>query len=313
MTLTDDIARDLARRIAAQQQAAAGTEAAAPQRLTLAALAKEYGVSATPIRHALARLFDSGVVKRLPNGQLVPSKRSRAAGSSPSGSSARARRTAAAIPSQSPPAATAPSPSLTETVEREVLHKSLRGELGFLREEAFAERLAVGRTRLRGILHELAGKGVIEHVERCGFRARPFQQHDMLAFLEVRATLEVQALDLAKHQLDDRDLVAFLRGNDQDAIAANAIDNGLHDYFVKKANNHYLAAFFASHGRYYARLFDFATIDAGRLTEMAGQHTEILEHARARRFARARTALRHHIQSQAPVLSAAIAQLKSDH
>ena len=202
---------------------------------------------------------------------------------------------------------------MTETVEREVLHKSLRGELGFLREEAFAERLAVGRTRLRGILHELAGKGVIEHVERCGFRARPFQQHDMLAFLEVRATLEVQALDLAKHQLDDRYLVAFLRGNDQDAIAANAIDNGLHDYFVKKANNHYLAAFFASHGRYYARLFDFATIDAGRLTEMAGQHTEILEHARARRFARARTALRHNIQSQAPVLSAAIAQLKSDH
>ena len=57
MTLTDDIARDLARRIAAQQQAAAGTGGAAPQRLTLAALAKEYGVSATPFRHALALLL----------------------------------------------------------------------------------------------------------------------------------------------------------------------------------------------------------------------------------------------------------------
>jgi DNA-binding GntR family transcriptional regulator len=160
-------------------------------------------------------------------------------------------------------------------------------------------------------LHELAGACVIEHVERRGFRARPFHRDDMLAFLDVRAALEVQALDLAKAQLTNADLARFLQGNDAAAIARRSIDNGLHAYFVLKSNNHYLSAFFASHGRYYARLFDFATVDSNRLAEMAGQHTEILKHAMARRWARARTVLRHHIHSQAPVLGAVMDQLEA--
>ena len=64
MTLTDDITRDLTQRLRAQRQM--------PEQLTLAALANEYGVSATPIRQALARLMDSGLVERLANGRLSP-------------------------------------------------------------------------------------------------------------------------------------------------------------------------------------------------------------------------------------------------
>jgi DNA-binding GntR family transcriptional regulator len=135
----------------------------------------------------------------------------------------------------------------------------------------------------------------------------------MLAFLDVRATLEVQALDLAKAQINDTDIAQFLIGNNSEAVTSGAINNDLHAYFVEKANNHYLAAFFASHGRYYSRLFDFAAVDANRLEEMAGQHSEILCHTRAKHWARARTTLRHHIHSQAPVLSAAIEQLTSHH
>lgn len=284
MTLTDDITYDLARRIRTQQ--------VKPRQLTLVALASEYGVSATPVRQAIQRLIADGLVDRLPNGRLAPVHRRRKTARRPR-SSARAAH------------------HLPELVEGEILRRSMRGEHEFLREEAFAELLGVGRTRLRTVLHALAGAGVVEHVERRGWRARPFQRKDMLAYLDVRATLEVQALDLARTRLIDADLEGFLRGNDPDAIARRVIDNGLHAYFVEKSDNQYLAAFFASHGRYYARLFDFAAVDAGRLEEMAGQHTEILMHVCKRRWARARQALRNHIHSQAPVLTAAIERLNS--
>lgn len=287
MTLVDDITNDLDRRLRQRR--------ASPEQLTLAALASEYGVSATPVRQALARLEEQGLLERHDNGTMRPS-------GAPPARTARRRRSQRSSNETS---------QLTDAVEREVLRRSMRGDHEFLREEAFAERLGVGRTQLRRVLHALAGAGVVEHVERRGWRARPFHHDDMLAFLDVRATLESQALDLARPHLESEAIERFLSGNDGDAIAAGAIDNALHAYFVERAGNHYLTAFFASHGRYYARLFDFAAVDADRLEEMAGQHTDILHHVRSKHWARARTALQHHIHSQAPVLGAAIDRLTS--
>lgn len=273
-------------------------------RLTIDALAREYGVSPTPVRRAIDALVTDGVLERLANGRLaVAAVEELAAGAA--NRPGRRRRAAA---SRAPD----PADALSDQVEREVLMLSLRGEHGFLREQAFAERLGVGRTRLRRALHELAGAGLVEHVERCGWRARPVRQSDVRAFLDVRATLEAQALDLARPHLDDSDLQRFADGNDMAAVRRRKLDNGLHAYFVARSQNQYIAAFFQSHGRFYMRLFDHATVDRGRTAEMAGQHREILAHARARRWAKARRALQHHIHSQAPVLGAVLARLETD-
>lgn len=286
MTLALDIERDLAERIRRRS--------ALPDRLTVRALAAHYGVSATPVRRAIEGLEREGWLERLGNGRLVARRRAGATGRS--GRCRRGARDGAEVP-------------LEERVEREVLLMSLRGEAGFLREDPLAERMGVGRTRLRQVLHELAGAGFLDHVVRRGWRARPFDRGDMLAFLDVRVTLEQQALDLARPTLEVAALERFAAGNDRAAVAARQLDNGLHAYFVECSGNHYIRAFFSTHGRYYSRLFDHAAVDADALGEMAAQHVEILEHAGARRWARARRALAHHICSQAPVLGAVIDRL----
>ncbi|MAG92646.1 MAG: transcriptional regulator, partial [Planctomycetaceae bacterium] len=77
--------------------------------------------------------------------------------------------------------------------------------------------------------------------------------------------------------------------------------NQLHRYFIDRSENRYIKEFFASHGGYYTALFDYAALGASVVKEMAEQHREVLSHALARRWAKARKALAHHIRSQQPV------------
>ena len=95
----------------------------------------------------------------------------------------------------------------------EVIRKSLRGEGDYLREEATAERFGVGRTAIRQAFSQLAGRGLIVHVPRCGWRVRAFDEADMAAYLEVREVLENKALALARPHLVDVDLRRMLAGN----------------------------------------------------------------------------------------------------
>ena len=53
----------------------------------------------------------------------------------------------------------------------EVIRKSLKGEGDYLREEATSHRFGVGRTAIRQAFLQLAGRGLIVHVPRCGWRA----------------------------------------------------------------------------------------------------------------------------------------------
>lgn len=263
-----------------------------PERLTLAAIASMYDVSLTPVRVALQGLITRDVVRKHDNGRLeigTVRKRKRTA-----------KNTVAT-----------PLPDWDERVARELVLLSLAEDSGeFVREEAMAEQLGIGRSMLRGTFQRLAGGGLVEHVPRRGWRVPRFDHDEMDAYLDIRETLEVKALDLARPHLDPGELDRMIAGNEQGAIDHGAIDNRLHAYFIKQSGNRYIDAFFASNGRYYNALFDYAALGAQVVAEMAGQHVEILQHARVRRWAKARVALAHHIQSQRPVMEAMIASVK---
>jgi DNA-binding GntR family transcriptional regulator len=276
-TLTDYIRQDLRARL--------GNSRERPEDLTLAALSERYQVSLTPVRRAVRDLIAEEFLSRQANGRLAVN---------PDRADASGKRI-------QPPQPPASLNDLTGALTSEVICMSLRGQEVFLREEATAARFGVGRTVLRQVFHRLAGKGLIEHRPRRGWVVRRFDPADMEAYLEVRVSLELKALQQARRHLVRADLQAMLRGNAPGG-KKQRLDNRLHRYLIEKSGNPYIRDFFDRHGLYFTTLFDYAAPEARVVAAMARQHRGILRALLAGDWVRARQTLAHHIRSQRPVL-----------
>jgi DNA-binding GntR family transcriptional regulator len=280
-TISQYIERDLAGRI--------GTNQDLPAQLTLHSLSRHYGVSPTPVREAIRRLLADGVLVRQGNGRLDVNRAGRGFGGGVCHGDAG---------EQKPPRRAL---DLASDLEAEVIRKSLRGEGDYLREEATAERFGVGRTAIRQAFLQLAGRGLIVHVPRCGWRVRTFDEADMAAYLEVREVLENKALSLARPHLIDTDLRRMLAGN-ASRKGGPRLDNSLHRYLVEKSGNDYLRDFFNRHGAYYTSLLDFAAPETHVVAAMARQHRKILRALLAQDWPQARRELARHIRAQRPIV-----------
>lgn len=272
MSLADHIAADLRRQLAGHADALD---------LRIEALAASYQVSTQPVRRALARLAQEGLLKQAPSGGFNPAP------------GRRRRKLPAAVPLD---------PS-TEDVHRQLsrlaVQLSLRGEETFLREESTAAQLGVSRGQAREALQRLHGEGIVEHVPRRGWRVRAFSREDMADFLEVREVLEVRALSLAWAKLDRADLERFLQGN---SPRASKPDNGLHDYWIERSGNRYIQRFFAQHAPFFTTLFDWEDYDRAAAEQSCQQHRAILRAILANDREAAFAALVTHIHENHPVL-----------
>lgn len=256
-----------------------------PARLTLSALADHYGVSFTPVREAVDELVERGFLVRASSGRL------RVSGYTP------------ALGDDEPVEAPPQPVNWDDVLTRFALIESLRGEPVPLREEAISQQFGIGRTVLRQVFNRLAGAGLIDYLPRRGWRARPFREQDLHAYLDVRATLELKALELAWPHLDDAELTAMLQGNlPAEGAGGPRLDNRLHQYFIRLADNRYISDFFAQYGSYYRTLFDYATLGTDVTPAMADQHCDILRRALARDLQGAQAALERHIRDQEPVV-----------
>jgi DNA-binding GntR family transcriptional regulator len=260
-----------------------------PKALTLQALSHHYRVSLTPVREAVRELIACGILIKGPNGRLHANL---------DGQEGLAEKVSGATAGTPLPIR---SIELEEALAQDILLKSLRGDGRYLREEATAASFGVGRTAIRQVFNRLAGRGLIEHVPRCGWRVRPFDEDDLRSYLVVRETLELKALDLARPRLDEADLRRMLEGNAPDGEASR-LDNDLHAYLISKSGNVYIREFFDRNGAYYGCLFDFAAPETSVVETMAAQHREVLLALIARDWPRARRALAHHIQAQEPIV-----------
>lgn len=269
-----------------------------PEKLTLGGIASSYGVSATPVRRAVDALIAKKLVQKLHNGRLEARP--------PRGPGSRSKSTESKVQ-----ASLLSKEALESKVTEELVRLGLSSAGEFIREEPMAERLGVGRTRIRETLGRLAGGGLLQHVPRRGWQVPAFRMSDMDAYIDVRETLEVKALDLARPRIARAEIERMLDGNRPKAARTSRIDNDLHGYFIACAQNRYIESFFESNGRFYRALFDYATLSSHAVATMADQHVEILENVQARRWARARAALANHIRAQKPVMETMIAAHQS--
>jgi DNA-binding GntR family transcriptional regulator len=280
-TISQYIERDLAARV--------GTDQVLPAPLTLHSLSRHYGVSSTPVREAIRHLLAQGVLVRQSNGRLDLNRKRRI--------TARVQRSRDRA-NHGPPRRAL---DLESDLAAEVIHKSLSGAGDYLREEATAERFGVGRTAIRQAFLQLAGRGLIVHVPRCGWRVRTFDEADMAAYLEFREVLEIKALSLARPRLIEADLRRMLAGNSS-RKGAPRLDNSLHRYLVENSGNGYIREFFDRHGAYYTSLLDFAAPETHVVAAMARQHRKILRALIAQDWPCARRELTRHIRAQRPIV-----------
>jgi DNA-binding GntR family transcriptional regulator len=280
MSLADYIRDDLRRRIRSGEDLS--------QKLSLAELARHYGVSFTPLRSALGALIGEGYVLKLPNRRLQPN----------------GRRVGTGVASESVPIP--PTPSDWDSVLlKEVTVASLSRRAAYLREESLARKLGVGRSIVRQALSRFAGAGLIEHVPRRGWLIHPLSEEDMAAYLVVRETLELKALELARHRLGKADIESLIRSNGRPGPRSpTQLDNRLHEYVIEKSGNTYIRRFFQQYvARFYTELFYHAAPKTEVVGQMVVQHRRILQAFLDHDWARARKQLSQHIRAQGPILS----------
>lgn len=278
-TIADFITDDLRSRIA--------SGAPLPGNLTLAALSQHYQVSTTPVRLAVGRLLDQQYLERQTGNRLRVNP---------------LRVPDSPAPNLEPDHAPTPPPNIDDweaALTEEIIRKSLRRESDYLREEATSARLGLGRTVVRGLFSRLAGKGLLEHLPRRGWRIRPIDVSDLDAYLQVREALELKALDLALDRLDPDDLNRMLLGN---LRASGSLNNEIHQYLIDRSHNPYIRDFFQLHGLSYRLLLEFAAPETRNVESMARQHRAILRALLDRDWPRARRALARHIRAQRPLV-----------
>lgn len=284
MKLSDHIYADLG--------ASISSDGEPPCELTLAAIANHYGASFGPVRTAVALLIADKRLEREKNGRLrLPTNGT--------------RRDVSDVE------LTKKSINKRDQIQADIIKRSLCGETGFLREEWASDYYGIGRTALRPILSHLAGIGLLIKEPRRGWMIHEFDRGDLCSFIEVRELLELRALHLARTSLDNRILGGFLERNEMAVTHGDLeLDNGLHDYWITLSSNRFIKSFFERDAIYYRTIFDFATPESHQVSEMAGQHCEILQALIRKRWSAANKALSNHIRSQQPIVRALIAKMR---
>jgi DNA-binding GntR family transcriptional regulator len=276
MNLTEKIEKDIISHLAAGKK---------PCQMTVASLASHYEVSSTPIRIAISTLIDSGIIVKLPNGRLQTVLDFE--------SSEILKETESSVEKDP-----------YELILRAIVEKSLSQVEEFIREESTAEKFGLSRSAVREIFLRISGQGILEHIPRRGWRIRPFSQNDLNAYLKVRETMELNALDMAWGKLLDIDIQEMRDGNIPTSSKEETpvIDNRLHAYIIDKSDNFYIQDFFKRHDPFFNILFEWEGEDHDAAAETVIQHHAILDAILNRDKASASKALAEHIHYNHPVI-----------
>ncbi len=190
-----------------------------------------------------------------------------------------------------------------EEISNDLIERSFESKDVFIREIDTAETYQISQTQVRQIFGQLHGLGLLEHIQRQGWKLRTFKEKDFLAYCQVREMMEHKALDLSKDELEMNEIETFLSLNQyNESEDVYKTDEGFHHYIVKKSDNRYIKDFFERNGTYFKILSGWEVQMPDRAKETCSQHTEILSHILEKNWVAAKKAMSNHIFNNHPLL-----------
>jgi DNA-binding GntR family transcriptional regulator len=167
----------------------------------------------------------------------------------------------------------------------------------------FAELLGVSATPVREALGDLQQLGLIEVIRNRGFRVPPLTDHDLDEIFQVRAMLEVTALDEVVFKLSADDLTAcreFVRrclraAEARDLAGFLEADREFHLTLLSSLGNQRLVEI-VDRLRDQTRLYGLISLAPERLVASAEEHAALLEAIADHDAPRARVQLKRHLE-----------------
>lgn len=247
-----------------------------PEKLTLDYLSQQYQVSTRPVRLALQALMDKKILLKQENSRILPNPKK--------------------IGTKLNLSVVAPPNNYFEIILDDLVKLSLKGSDKniFLREEELAEKYGLSRTPIRGILHAISATGLVQHHKRIGWALVPFSLEDYSQFINVRALLEVYALEVSCEFLDKIKIESYLKGNYKDKNGKIHLDNDFHQYIIDKTHNRYVQDFFKRYQPFF-QLFILKEDNIEEAKKACEFHQDILKSILAKNWSSAKKSLKEHI------------------
>ena len=167
----------------------------------------------------------------------------------------------------------------------------------------FAELLGVSATPVREALGDLEQLGLIEVIRNRGFRVPQLTEHDLDEIFQVRAMLEITALDEVVVRLSDADLAACRKlvqrclhsADARDLAGFLEADRDFHLTLLGALGNERLVEV-VDRLRDQTRLYGLIGLAPERLVASAIEHAALLEAIAERDAPKARIQLKRHLE-----------------
>ena len=247
-----------------------------PEKLTLEFLSQHYKVSTRPVRLALKSLLDKKILLKQDNSRLFANPKK--------------------LNTKKNLLAVAPPTNFYQIILDDLVKQSLKGaeKEVYLREEELAEKYGLSRTPIRSILHEISATGLIQHHKRIGWTLIPFSLEDYSQFANVRALMEVYALEVSCEFLDRIKIEDYLKENFKDKNGEYHLNNDFHQYIIDKSHNRYVQDFFIRYQPFF-KLFILKEDNVAEAKKACEFHQEILKSILAKNWSSAKKNLKEHI------------------
>jgi DNA-binding GntR family transcriptional regulator len=277
-------------------------------------IADIFGMSRSPVRQTLGRLYDEGAISRFEGRGFLVGREPRAI--------VRRSLTAAdfrAAGGQASVRRTESWRALAEKVEHDVVLCSMKGRLE-LNELQLAKSLDVSRATTYRILLQLQSLGVVEKIKYSSWNVVPLDNERLHQLYEARRQLEPFMIARACEQISDEAIIRYLDRLDRaqarypavQASQLDALENDLHHEALESGGN---AEILIMLQRTRPILLISKHLLDGEIELPPGDpffaaHREVFEAMRARRPALASSALHRHLQASESLVQERLANFR---